>query len=58
MSLTFVYGQKIDFSICINMVGFPKYNHILACNALQLVALTGHGLLYLKIITHLLMPRE
>ena len=28
MSVTFIYRQKMDFSICDNMVGFPKYSHI------------------------------
>ena len=27
MSVTFVYRQKIDFSICVVKVGFPKYSH-------------------------------
>ena len=28
MNMTFVYKQKMDFSICVNTVGFPKYSHI------------------------------
>ena len=28
MNVTFIYWQKMDFSICDNMVGFPKYSHI------------------------------
>ena len=28
MSVPITYRQKMDFSFCVYMVGFPKYGHI------------------------------
>ena len=35
MSVTFVYRQKMDFSICAHKVGFCKFNHI--CEYVHLI---------------------
>ena len=29
MSVPITYRQKMDFGSCVQMVGFPKYGHIL-----------------------------
>ena len=31
MSVPITYRQKMDFSFCVYMVGFPKYGHIRIC---------------------------
>ena len=43
MSVPITYRQKMDFSFCVYMVGFPKYGHIYDsivvlpnCNAITL----------------------
>ena len=35
MSVSIMYRQKIDFSSCAWMVGFPKFGHICVCVTLK-----------------------
>ena len=35
MSVPIMYRQKMDFSSCVYMVGFPKYGHI--CTATKAI---------------------
>ena len=41
MSVSFVYRQKMDLSICVLKVGFPKYSHIH-----MKVEISGHVVYY------------
>ena len=56
MSVTFIYRQKMDFSICDKKVGFPKYvqshiQFIYVHNILKIVTSVVHGQLTVMVST-------
>ena len=45
MSVPITYRQKMDFSSCVKMVGFPKYSHISVRYANKLEPNMLHGMI-------------